>query len=171
MKETATEFQDFTEPNPNRRVFLVVLDSLGIGRAPDAALFGDKRTNTLASVALSDRFEIPNLTRLGLLSIPGVAGDIGERRGDGKTPALPQKPEGAFGRLTERSNGKDTTIGHWEIAGIVSPTPLPVYPDGFPDEVISEFERRVGRKVLCNRPYSGTEVIREYGREHIGTGA
>ena len=171
MKETATEFQDFTEPNSNRRVFLVVLDSLGIGRAPDAALFGDEGTNTLASIASSDRFVIPNLTRLGLLSIPGVAGDIGERRGDGKTPALPQKPEGAFGRLTERSNGKDTTIGHWEIAGIVSPTPLPVYPDGFPDEVISEFERRVGRKVLCNRPYSGTEVIREYGREHIGTGA
>lgn len=171
MKETATEFQDFTEPNPNRRVFLVVLDSLGIGRAPDAALFGDEGTNTLASIALSDRFEIPNLTRLGLLSIPGVAGDIVERRGDGKATALPQKPEGAFGRLTERSNGKDTTIGHWEIAGIVSPTPLPVYPDGFPDEVISEFERRVGRKVLCNRPYSGTEVIREYGREHIGTGA
>ena len=171
MKETATEFQDFTEPNPNRRVFLVVLDSLGIGRAPDAALFGDEGTNTLASIALSDRFEIPNLTRLGLLSIPGVAGDIVERRGDGKATALPQKPEGAFGRLTERSNGKDTTIGHWEIAGIVSPTPLPVYPNGFPDEVISEFERRVGRKVLCNRPYSGTEVIREYGREHIGTGA
>lgn len=171
MKETATEFRDFSETNSNRRVFLVVLDSLGIGRAPDAALFGDEGTNTLASIALSDRFEIPNLTRLGLLSIPGVAGDIVERRGDGKATALPQKPEGAFGRLTERSNGKDTTIGHWEIAGIVSPTPLPVYPDGFPDEVISEFERRVGRKVLCNRPYSGTEVIREYGREHIGTGA
>lgn len=171
MKETATEFRDFSETNSNRRVFLVVLDSLGIGRAPDAALFGDEGTNTLASIALSERFEIPNLTRLGLLSIPGVAGDIVERRGDGKATALPQKPEGAFGRLTERSNGKDTTIGHWEIAGIVSPTPLPVYPDGFPDEVISEFERRVGRKVLCNRPYSGTEVIREYGREHIGTGA
>lgn len=171
MKETATEFRDFSETNSNRRVFLVVLDSLGIGRAPDAALFGDEGTNTLASIALSDRFEIPNLTRLGLLSIPGVAGDIVERRGDGKATALPQKPEGAFGRLTERSNGKDTTIGHWEIAGIVSPTPLPVYPNGFPDEVISEFERRVGRKVLCNRPYSGTEVIREYGREHIGTGA
>ena len=171
MKETATEFRDFTEPNPNRRVFLVVLDSLGIGRAPDAALFGDEGTNTLASISSSDRFVIPNLTRLGLLSIPGVAGDIGARRGDGKAPAFPKDPEGAFGRLTERSNGKDTTIGHWEIAGIVSPTPLPVYPDGFPDEVISEFERRVGRKVLCNRPYSGTEVIREYGREHIGTGA
>ncbi|MBN1774942.1 MAG: hypothetical protein JW817_00595, partial [Clostridiales bacterium] len=186
MKETATEFRDFSEPNPNRRVFLVVLDSLGIGRAPDAALFGDEGTNTLASIASSDQFVIPNLTRLGLLSIPGVAGDIGARRGDGKAPALPKDPEGAYGRLTgtkfiipsgaygrltERSNGKDTTIGHWEIAGIVSPTPLPVYPDGFPDEVISEFERRVDRKVLCNRPYSGTEVIREYGREHIGTGA
>lgn len=167
MKSMKDQYADAIE----RRVFLVVLDSLGIGRAPDAALFGDKRTNTLASVALSDRFEIPNLTRLGLLSIPGVAGDIVERRGDGKATALPQKPEGAFGRLTERSNGKDTTIGHWEIAGIVSPTPLPVYPDGFPDEVISEFERRTGRKVLCNRPYSGTEVIREYGRENIGTGA
>lgn len=170
MKGTSENLHRLNGPKPSRRVFLVILDSLGIGRAPDAALFGDEGTNTLASIALSDRFEIPNLTRLGLLSIPGVAGDIGERRGDGKTPALPQKPEGAFGRLTEKSNGKDTTIGHWEIAGIVSPTPLPVYPDGFPDEVISEFERRTGRKVLCNRPYSGTDVIRDYGREHIQTG-
>lgn len=170
MKGTSENLHRLNGPKPSRRVFLVILDSLGIGRAPDAALFGDEGTNTLASIALSDRFEIPNLTRLGLLSIPGVAGDIGERRGDGKTPALPQKPEGAFGRLTEKSNGKDTTIGHWEITGIVSPTPLPVYPDGFPDEVISEFERRTGRKVLCNRPYSGTDVIRDYGREHIQTG-
>jgi len=170
MKETATKLGDFTGSKHKRRVFLVVLDSLGIGRAPDAALFGDEGTNTLASIALSENFVIPNLTRLGLLSIPGVAGDIGERCGEREAPVLPQKPEGAFGRMTERSNGKDTTIGHWEIAGIVSPTPLPVYPDGFPDEIISEFERRTGRKTLCNRPYSGTDVIRDYGREHMNTG-
>ncbi len=170
MMKASQESEIQTGSKPNRRVFLVVLDSLGIGRAPDAALFGDEGTNTLASIALSDRFRIPNLTRLGLVSIPGVAGDIGERRGDGTLPAVPRKPKGAFGRLTEKSNGKDTTIGHWEIAGIVSPTPLPVYPEGFPIEVISEFERRTGRKVLCNRPYSGTDVIRDSGREHIKTG-
>ncbi|MBN1892810.1 MAG: phosphopentomutase [Clostridiales bacterium] len=163
------ESKKVAEPQFDRRVFLVVLDSLGIGRAPDAALFGDEGTNTLASIALSDRFDIPNLTRLGYLSIPGVAEDIGERRGNGKTIALPKEPDGAFGRLTERSNGKDTTVGHWEIAGIVSPVPLPVYPDGFPDEIIGKFEKRIGHKILCNKPYSGTQVIRDYGREHMKT--
>ena len=187
MKEADKKTAGSVAPRSDRRVFLVVLDSLGIGRAPDAALFGDAGTNTLASISISDRFIIPNLTRLGLLSIPGVAEDIFERKesASGATAIrsrkastrheeeikLPKRTSGAFGRLTEESRGKDTTIGHWEIAGIISPVALPVYPDGFPDEVISEFERRIGRKTLCNKPYSGTAVIYDYGREHMKSGA
>lgn len=143
-----------------KRVFLIVLDSFGIGEEPDAAKFGDHGVNTLRSVSGSPAFAAPNLTQLGLFNIDGV--------GCG-TPV--SAPSGAFARLQERSNGKDTTIGHWEIAGLVSPKALPTYPSGFPDEVIREFSQKTGRGVLCNKPYSGTEVIKDYGEEHLRTGS
>ena len=143
-----------------KRVFLIVLDSFGIGEEPDAAKFGDHGVNTLRSVSGSPAFAAPNLTQLGLFNIDGV--------GCG-TPV--SAPSCAFARLQERSNGKDTTIGHWEIAGLVSPKALPTYPNGFPDEVIREFSQKTGRGVLCNKPYSGTEVIKDYGEEHLRTGS
>lgn len=143
-----------------KRVFLVVLDSFGVGEEPDAASFGDFGVNTLRSIAQSDKFNCPNLRSLGLFNLDGV-------------DALPPCPAplGAFARLRERSMGKDTTIGHWEIAGIESPKPLPTYPNGFPEELIREFKQRTGRPVLCNLPYSGTEVLKDYGEEHLRTGA
>ena len=143
-----------------KRVFLIVLDSFGIGEEPDAAKFGDHGVNTLRSVSGSSAFAAPNLIQLGLFNIDGV--------GCG-TPA--NAPSGAFARLQERSNGKDTTIGHWEIAGLVSPKALPTYPNGFPENVIREFSQKTGRGVLCNKPYSGTEVIKDYGEEHLRTGS
>lgn len=146
--------------NSVKRIFLIVLDSVGIGEAPDAADFGDAGSNTLAAAAASRFFDLPQLGRLGLFNIDGVS----------CRPAAAE-PEGAFARMTERSKGKDTTIGHWEIAGVISPRPLPTYPNGFPPEVIEAFRQKTGRGVLCNRPYSGTEVIRDYGREHLETGA
>ena len=142
------------------RVFLIVLDSFGVGNAPDAAAFGDEGSNTFKACFDSGKLNIPNMKKLGLFNIDGV--DFGERE---------KEPLGAYARLIEESAGKDTTIGHWEIAGIISEKPLPVFPDGFPDEVIKEFERRTGRKTLCNKPYSGTEVIKDYGEEHMKTGA
>lgn len=145
---------------PIKRVFLIVLDSVGIGAAPDAAAFGDEGSNTLAAAASSPFFHLPNLGRFGLFDIDGVACG----------PAEPS-PCGSFARMTEVSKGKDTTIGHWEIAGVISPRPLPTYPNGFPAEVIEEFEKKTGRRVLCNKPYSGTQVIRDYGREQMETGA
>ncbi len=142
-----------------KRVFLIVLDSFGIGEMEDAALFGDVGTNTLRSVSSSPFFCMPNMKRLGLFDLDGV--DFLEGTG---------KPEARIARMREHSQGKDTTIGHWEIAGVWSMKPLPTYPDGFPREVIDEFARRTGRGVLCNRPYSGTEVIQAYGDEHVRTG-
>lgn len=142
----------------SKRVFLIVLDSVGIGELPDAAKWGDEGSNTLASVRESDKFNCPNLEKLGLFNIEGVGGGV-------------EKPLASFARMAESSQGKDTTIGHWEIAGIYSEKPLPVYPNGFPDDVIREFEKRTGRKTLCNKPYSGTDVIRDYGEEHLKTGA
>lgn len=142
------------------RVFLIVLDSFGVGNAPDAAAFGDEGSNTFKACFDSGKLNIPNMKKLGLFNIDGV--DFGERE---------KEPLGAYARLVEESAGKDTTIGHWEIAGIISEKSLPVFPDGFPDEVIKEFERRTGRKTLCNKPYSGTEVIKDYGAEHMKTGA
>lgn len=144
-----------------RRVFLVVLDSVGIGALPDAGLYGDEGSNTLAAAAKSGKFFMPNMERLGLFDIEGVKH---LKTGNGI-------PEGAFGRMKEASKGKDTTIGHWEIAGIISERPLPTFPGGFPKELLIAFSERTGRKVLCNKPYSGTEVIRDYGREHMETGA
>ncbi|MBP5223131.1 MAG: phosphopentomutase [Lachnospiraceae bacterium] len=143
-----------------KRVCLIVLDSFGIGEEPDAPEFGDFHVNTLGSVAKSPYFRIPNLAKLGLFNIEGV--EVGEPCGT---------PSASYARMRERSMGKDTTIGHWEIAGVVSPKPLPVYPDGFPKEILEEFSKRTGRGVLCNRPYSGTDVIRDYGEEHLKTGA
>lgn len=143
-----------------KRVFLIVLDSVGIGEMPDAANFGDEGSNTLAAAATSPYFSMPNMKKLGLFNIDGVT--CGEKEAD---------PQGAAARMTEVSKGKDTTIGHWEIAGVVSPEPLPTFPNGFPRELLDAFEKETGRKVICNQPYSGTEVIKEYGREHVETGS
>ena len=142
-----------------KRVFLIVLDSCGIGAMPDAEKFGDKGVNTLAACATSKKLHIPNLIKAGLGNIDGVS-------------CLPKvdAPAGAIARLTERSMGKDTTIGHWEIAGIVSPDPLPTYPNGFPKEVLEPFRKATGRGILANAPWSGTEVIAEYGDQHVATG-
>ena len=144
-----------------KRLYVIVLDSFGIGAMPDAAKFGDEGANTLASVAKSPKFSMPHMQWLGLFNIDGV--DI-----DGmKTP----RTAGTIARLTEMSNGKDTTTGHWEIAGLVSERAMPTFPNGSPPEYIDKLEQAFGRKVLCNKPYSGTEVIKDYGQEHIKTGA
>ena len=137
------------------RVFIIVLDSCGAGALPDAAEFGDAGTNTLRSCADTGELHFPNLLRLGLGNIEGL-----EFLG----------PAAAFGRMVERSRGKDTTIGHWELAGIVSDHPLPTYPEGFPEEILAPFREATGRGVLANAPWSGTEVIARYGQEHMRTG-
>ncbi len=141
------------------KAFFIVLDSLGCGEALDAAEFGDKGAHTLKGCATSSYFNVPNLKRLGLGNIEGLD-FIGAE----------SAPLADFGRMRELSAGKDTTIGHWELCGVVSQSPLPIYPNGFPSELISEFERLTGRGVLCNKPYSGTAVIADYGEEHIRTG-
>ena len=142
-----------------KRVFLIVLDSFGIGAMPDSADFGDVGVNTLASCATSEKLRVPNMVAAGLGNADGVS-------------CLPKvaAPTGAVARLAERSMGKDTTIGHWEIAGVVSPDPLPTYPNGFPEEVLEPFRRATGRGVLVNAPYSGTAVINDFGDEHMRTG-
>ncbi len=142
-----------------KRVFLIVLDSFGIGEMEDAAEYGDRGTNTIKSVSSSPAFHMPNMGTLGLFNIDGV---------DCREPVA--QPAGRIARMKEASKGKDTTIGHWEIAGILSKQPLPTYPDGFPEEVLNDFSAAVGRGVLCNKPYSGTEVIKDYGDEHVKTG-
>ena len=142
-----------------KRIFLFVLDSFGIGAMPDSEAFGDVGVNTLRSCATSTKLNIPTMISAGLANIDGV-------------DCLPKcdAPAGAFARLQEASMGKDTTIGHWEISGLVSPDPLPTYPEGFPQEVLDAFEAATGRGCLCNLPYSGTDVIRDYGQEHLDTG-
>ena len=142
-----------------KRVFLIVLDSFGIGQMPDAEKFGDYGVDTLGTVSKSPYFSMPNMEKLGLFQIEGTSVE------SKVTDII-----GRVARMTEASMGKDTTIGHWEIAGIYSPTPLPTYPDGFPQEVLDAFEKATGRGVLCNKPYSGTEVIKAYGDEHVKTG-
>ncbi len=142
-----------------KRVFLIVLDSFGIGEMPDAADFHDVGANTIASCATSTYFKLPHLQEMGLFNIDGVS--VGEKA---------EKTTAAVARMREASKGKDTTIGHWEIAGVKSMRPLPTYPDGFPKEVLEEFSKQCGRGVLCNKPYSGTEVIKDYGKEHMETG-
>lgn len=146
--------------NRINRIFLFVLDSFGIGLAADAEKFGDAGANTLKSCYETGKLKIETMRSLGLFNIENT--DIGE-----KYPS----PVGAYARVREKSAGKDTTIGHWEIAGVVSENPLPVYPDGFPDDVIEKIEKETGRKVICNKPYSGTKVIVDYGKEHLETGA
>ncbi len=141
----------------NKRVFLIVLDSVGIGEMPDAYRWKDEGSNTLGAIRKHENFNCPNLEKLGLFNIEGVGGGV-------------DAPVASFARMKEASNGKDTTIGHWEISGIYSENPLPTYPNGFPSSVIDEFERKTGRGTLCNLPYSGTDVIRDYGEEHIKTG-
>ena len=141
-----------------KRVFLIVLDSFGIGPMPDSETFGDTGVNTLASCAATGTLDIPNMVKAGLGQIDGVT-------------CLPQgELTGAVARLTEASAGKDTTIGHWEIAGIVSETPLPTYPEGFPEEIIKPFCEATGRGILANAPWSGTAVIEKYGAQHLRTG-
>ena len=149
-----------------KRVFVVVLDSFGIGEEPDAAAYGDEGSNTLCACATSGGLNIPNMTKLGLLNIDGALDTVYD------VDLKPiESPEGAYARMQEKSAGKDTTVGHWEMAGVISPKKFPTYPDGFPQEVIEEFEQKTGRKVLCNKPYSGTDVIRDFGKEHVETGA
>ena len=142
-----------------KRVFLIVLDSCGAGAMPDSEKFGDVGVHTLKSCATSDKLHIPNLVKLGIGNIDGqeFLGRV-------------ENPTGAVARLAERSMGKDTTIGHWEIAGLVSENPLPVYPQGFPEDVLKAFEDATGRGVVCNLPYSGTDVIRDYGEEQKKSG-
>lgn len=142
-----------------KRVFLIVLDSCGAGQMPDAHLFGDNDCHTIKRISSSQKFNADNLLKMGLGNIEGL-------EFLGKT----DNPTAAVCKMTEKSMGKDTTIGHWEIAGVVSDSPLPTYPDGFPDDVLEEFSKAVGRKVLCNKPYSGTEVIKDYGKQHVETG-
>lgn len=142
-----------------KRVFLIVLDSFGIGEMPDAQAYGDKGASTIASVSKSQYFDLPNLEKLGLFNIDGV--HVGNKT---------ELPQAVIARMKEASKGKDTTIGHWEIAGLYSEYPLPTYPNGFPEEVLNEFTARTGREVICNKPYSGTDVIRDYGDEHVETG-
>lgn len=143
-----------------KRVILIVMDSFGIGEMPDAAAFGDSGTNTLRSCTRSSYYKANYLKKFGLNNIDGV-------------DFIPDEMNqiGACARMTEKSMGKDTTVGHWEIAGLISERPLPTYPNGFPVEVLNEFTKRTGRKVLCNRPYSGTAVINDFGDEHLKTGA
>lgn len=139
------------------RVFLIVLDSFGIGALPDAKDYGDAGADTLASVHRSKKFVADNLGKLGLFNIDGLTGGT-------------LSPVGAYARMTEASNGKDTIIGHWEMCGVISDHDMPTYPNGFPKEILDEFTRATGRGVLCNLPYSGTKVIADYGKEHVETG-
>jgi len=141
------------------RVFLIVLDSFGIGEMPDSAIYGDENSNTLRSCISSPFFKADNLIRLGLYSIDGV--DFAD---------LNDKPIGCYARLAEATPGKDTTVGHWEISGVISKNALATFPNGFPQSIVNEFCLRINNGVLCNKPYSGTEVIKDYGREHEKTG-
>jgi phosphopentomutase len=149
-----------TESAPKfRRIIWIVLDSVGIGELPDAADYGDVGRDTLGHIARSRPLHLPNLVRLGLANIKPL---------DHLTP--PPHPIGAYGKGVTVSPGKDTTTGHWEMAGIWLDQAFPVYPHGFPKELIAEFERRIGRRTLGNKPASGTEIIKELGAEHVRTG-
>jgi phosphopentomutase len=142
-----------------RRAIVVVCDGLGVGTAPDAALFGDEGKKTLQHVLRDGKPKLPNLTRLGLLHTLY-----------GEAPAGLPAPDGAFGRLAEAAAGKDTTTGHWELMGLTLDVPFPLYPDGFPPEVVEPFEKAIERKVLWNKPASGTTILEELGDEHVKTG-
>ena len=142
-----------------RRVVWIVLESVGIGELPDAAAYGDAGRDTLGHIARSRPLAIPNLVRLGLANIKPLA-----------YLAPPSEPAGCFGKGATRSPGKDTTTGHWEMAGIWLDRAFPVYPHGFPRELMDSFERMIGRRTLGNKPASGTEILKELGEEHVGTG-
>lgn len=142
-----------------KRVIFLIIDSMGIGAAPDADAYGDVGANTLNSICKSKNFNTPNLRNLGLFNIEGTNHDLAV-----------DSPLGSFACLQELSAGKDTVSGHWELSGIVSPDPMPTYPNGFPPEILDVFKAATGRDVLCNLPYSGTEVIEDYGKEHMDTG-
>jgi phosphopentomutase len=141
------------------RIFWIVLDSVGIGELPDAADYGDVGRNTLGHIAESRPLQIPNLVRLGLANIAPL-----------KHQTPPTLPIGAYGKGATRSPGKDTTTGHWEMAGVWLEQAFPVYKHGFPKELIEEFEEQIGRKTIGNKPASGTEIIKELGEEHVRTG-
>lgn len=143
-----------------KRVFLIVLDSVGAGALPDAERFGDAGATTIGHIAADPAFRADNMCSLGYGNIEGLS-FLGKA----------ENPTAAYGRCMELSNGKDTTVGHWEIAGVVSEHPLPTYPDGFPEEILTPLRRITGREILCNKPYSGTDVIRDYGEEQLRTGA
>ena len=147
-----------TSKSPFNRVLLVVLDSVGIGEMPDADAYGDSGADTLGHALGSREVNIPHLRRMGLANIR-------------RLPVDPVKePNGVFGKAATSSHGKDTTTGHWEMGGIVTERPFPTYPNGFPERVIGPFEHAIGRKVLGNKPASGTEIIKELGEEHVRTG-
>lgn len=141
----------------SERIFLFVLDSFGIGLAPDAALFGDEGSNTLKSI-YEYGFKSDNLRKLGLFNIDGI--NFGKKE---------EEPIGSFARLNEISKGKDTTSGHWEMVGYIGEKPFDVFPQGFPSDFIRDFEEKIGVGTLCNKPYSGTKVIEDYFDEHIRT--
>lgn len=143
-----------------KRFFIIVLDSFGIGEMPDAADYGDAGSDTIGACCRTGRLHVPHMEAMGLFNIAGVS--------CGKPV---EAPTASFARMAEASRGKDTTIGHWELAGVISREPLPTYPDGFPPGIIDALEKKTGRKMLCNKPYSGTQVIAEYGEEHMRTGA
>lgn len=148
----------------SKRVFWIVLDSVGCGEAPDAEIFGDVGSDTLGSCARSGLLNVPNLAKLGIFNLDGTS-----FKDD--SVVKPEDIEGCYARAQEQSFGKDTTVGHWEMAGMISHTALPTFPDGFPQEILDKLEAAWGKKIICNKPYSGTEVIKDYGKEHVETGA
>jgi phosphopentomutase len=146
------------EGGPFNRVVLIVLDSVGIGEMPDAAEYGDAGADTLGHTLGSRKVDIPNLRAVGLANICPL-------------PVQPAaRPAGVFGRAATQSRGKDTTTGHWEMSGIITAKPFPTYPQGFPPRIIEPFERAIERRVIGNKPASGTEIIKELGEEHVRTG-
>lgn len=145
---------------PFERVILIVLDSVGVGAMPDAASYGDAGSDTLGNISKVRPLHLPNLVKMGLANIHPL-----------QSVAADPQPSGAFGKCALLSPGKDTTTGHWEMAGIILDKPFPIYPHGFPAGLIAEFERRIGRRVLGNKPASGTEIIKELGAEHLRTGS
>lgn len=149
-----------------KRVFLIVLDSVGIGEMPDAANYGDEGSHTVFAASHYEKFYMPNMQRLGFFELDGNKVDEKHRWAKEKVAM-----EGAICRLAEKSKGKDTTTGHWEIAGLISREAMPTFPEGFPKELMERLEQQTGRKILCNKPYSGTEVIKDFGKEHVKTGA
>jgi phosphopentomutase len=143
----------------SKRVFLIVLDSVGIGEAPDADRFDDVGCDTFGTCVKSGKLHVPNMSRLGIYNIDGTS--FADKKED---------VTGCYARMQEQSAGKDTTMGHWEISGVISPKPLPTYPNGFPKVLVDGLEELSGRPVLCNQAYSGTEVIRDYGKEAVESG-